>query len=240
MPTPAALPATIAARTLRDKLRQLAERGIDGEAESARKKLARLEARYDFDAAPEMDEINLFAGFTARRSSGKAKVLKTTNGCSSDIASFIKWALRSAFNIEGALQIKPDGNIALVVEADSESVPTLNRIAGVIRSSFEALWAQFALLPGATERDAKTFLLGLYDGMMDDARAAGTPLPARTPQKKAKGRARKNAVAHVPGLAIHPYTVALDLGRKIRLSVPIGAIVEELGEQERIARLNAA
>jgi hypothetical protein len=39
---------------------------------------------------------------------------------------------------------------------------------------------------------------------------------------------KKNAVTHAPGLHIHPYTIALSLGKQIRFSAPLTQMAAEL------------
>jgi hypothetical protein len=69
--------------------------------------------------------------------------------------------------------------------------------------------------------------MGLYDGMMNEARDAGQRLPGRAPARK-RPKAKRAAVPPDSGLHIHPYTVALGLGKKIRFSVPLEQITAEL------------
>jgi hypothetical protein len=74
----------------------------------------------------------------------------------------------------------------------------------------------------------------------DGRRAGGWLAPCTAHARTGQGEAKveKASAAHAPGLSIHPYTIALDLGKKIRFSVPIGEIVAELSEKERTARLH--
>jgi hypothetical protein len=58
-------------------------------------------------------------------------------------------------------------------------------------------------------------------------RAVGQPLPSR-PALKRRGRPTKSAVSAGTDLHIHPYTLALGLGRQIRFSVPLQEIAAEL------------
>ena len=42
----------------------------------------------------------------------------------------------------------------------------------------------------------------------------------------------------ITGIALHPYQIGVEMGRKVRLCVPVESIAGELAEAERIARLN--
>jgi hypothetical protein len=233
--------ATNKERAMREKLRELVERGVEGESVTARHKLERLESRFDFEAVSADEGPDLFSGRVSS-TPGKARALKL-KGLSSEVACYIKWALHAAFGVETSLRHEANGAVAVLVEASKTSLPTLNHVAEVIQRNFETLWSQFSGFPGASERDAKMFLLGLYDGMMDDRRAAGEPLPHRAPKKppgRRKAKAKSGPVPAAHGLSIHPYETALDLGKKIRLSVPLEAIADELMNKETVARLGAA
>ncbi len=68
--------------------------------------------------------------------------------------------------------------------------------------------------------------MGLYDGMMNNPRVMGQPLPNR-PGLRKKGRVKKSAGSPPASLHFHPYTLALGLGRQIRYSVPLQDIAAE-------------
>lgn len=221
-------PATKTAYKLRAKLRELSERGIEGERASAQAKLARLESRYDFTQTEQADGPDLFSGVFYR--SANAKQLCAFAGNEIAIGSFTKWAIENRAQIPCVWR-GPD----LFVEAESESLPQLRHIAEIIRANFAKLWAEFSAAPGIDGAERSNFFLGLYDGMMSDQWERGKPLPA-THRAPVKRSGKKRAIAAI-GLAIHPYNLALELGRKIRLTVPLGNIVAEL--QSEIARLAA-
>lgn len=154
---------------LRRALQSLVERGVEGEADVAGGKLARLESRYDFSAG-EMG--NLFSGTFHR--SERAVFLATFPPGEIIIAGFVKWAIENGAKIP-------------------------------------ALWRN--------------------DGMMSDAWPTGKALPASTPLKKQKrgtGDAR-------PGLTLHPYSVAVELGQGIRFNTPIAELTDQLSAT--VARL---
>lgn len=54
--------------------------------------------------------------------------------------------------------------------------------------------------------------------------------------KQPKGRSRSLVTA--PALALHPYAIGLEMGRKVRLSIPIEQIAGDLADAEKLARLN--
>jgi hypothetical protein len=113
-------------------------------------------------------------------------------------------------------------------------------IARHIAHSFRELLKQFGRLRGVTACDRKVFLHGLYDGMMGDIRGAGERLPSATPSRLKRSKPKKGAVALEPGLAVHPYTVALGLGRQIRFAVPLDEITAELERSTRPAIASSA
>ena len=69
--------------------------------------------------------------------------------------------------------------------------------------------------------------MGLYDGMMNETRNAGQRLPSR-PGLAKRQRGRRLAVPRAAGLHVHPYTLALGLGKQIRFSAPVEEIAAEL------------
>ena len=68
--------------------------------------------------------------------------------------------------------------------------------------------------------------MGLYDGMMDELRPA--LLPKRNARPDKIKRPRRKAVAPMPQVALHPYSVAVGFGKQIRFSVPWNLIAREL------------
>ena len=75
--------------------------------------------------------------------------------------------------------------------------------------------------------DRGIFVRGLYDGMMNEARGAGQRLPSR-PVAQKTSKAKKRAATNASNLHIHPYTVAVSLGKHIRFSAPLEQITAEL------------
>jgi hypothetical protein len=213
-------PAGLAARALLKKLQVLAEHGIDGEKIAAQRKLARLQARWDFGAPDPEETPDLFSGQFHR--STKARRICTFNAHEYDVANSVKWAIESSTGIACSHR-----NGDLLAEATAGTTKRLTEIAVQIARGFRTLLDQFSAVDGVSVKDRVAFVMGLYDGMMNDARDAGQRLPSRARAKKTP-KAKKGAVTHAPGLGIHPYTVALSLGKQIRFSAPLEQIAAEL------------
>jgi hypothetical protein len=202
------------------KLEALAARGIDGEKLAAQRKVDRLKARFDFSAPAPAETPDLFQG-TFRRSSNARRIWSFAQ-TEFDVANSVKWAVETATGIP-CLYRQRD----LLAEA---TPATANRLAGIaeqIAHSFRTLIAQFSAIDGVSVTDRGVFVMGLYDGMMNEPRDVGQPLPSR-PGVKRRPRSKKPAPNPATGLHIHPYTVAFSLGRQIRFSVPLREIAAEL------------
>jgi hypothetical protein len=215
-------PSTPKARALLRKLQALAERGIDGERLSAQNKIARLKARYDFglnDRADPAETPNLFSGAFQR--ARKARTIYSFEPAEFDVANSVKWAIESATKIPCHFR---DGE--LLTEATATTARRLKEIADHIACSFRALLVKFRALEGLSVSDRAAFVMGLYDGMMNEARAAGQRLPSRPLATKRKQKKRE--VAGSRGLHVHPYTLAVNLGKQIRFSAPVEQITAEL------------
>jgi hypothetical protein len=208
---------TTAARALFDKLAALAERGVNGEKIAAQTKLDRLKARYDF-TQPVKGTVDLFAGKFQRAS---VAVPVFTFGDDFDVAPSVKWAIEHATGIACAFRERE-----LLAEATPRTAKKLAGIAATIAESFVSLWQQYHQA-GANPADRNTFHLGLYDGMMNEPRPE--LLPTRAEKIKHSARCQKRAVVLAPGLTLHPYSVAVTLGQRIRFNVPLNLIAEELG-----------
>ena len=231
-----AKPATTKAHILRAKLAELVARGVDGEKDSAARKLARLEAAFDF-TAPNPDGADFFVdtpGASTIRRGQHARALDEVF-TDSEIAVFVKFAILAAYKVDGTIRDNRNGTFTVSVEAEIQSIKTLNFIAKTLHDAFRALLAAFLKLPGASERDSRMFIRAVYDGALNDEKKPGEKLPERSPTKAAKGR--KRSLVSV-GLALHPYQIGVEMGRKVRLCVPVESIAGELAEAERIARLN--
>jgi len=213
-------PANSKARALLKKLQALAERGIDGEKISAQKRLARLKARFDFSAPDPAETPDLFHGSYKR--STTARWIYTFESNEFDVANSVKWAIESATKIPCVYR---DGK--LLAEATPSTANRLTGIAVHIAHSFRTLVDKFSAVGGVSVNDRGVFVMGLYDGMMNEVRNVGQRLPSRPgPTKMRKGK--KRAAPPATGLHIHPYTVALSLGKQIRFSAPLEQIAAEL------------
>jgi hypothetical protein len=230
-PTKSRKPANRRVRLLRSKLEALAAVGIGGEKTNAQAKLDKLLARYDF-TAPAIEIKDMFRGtFTP---SPVARYLVAFDRADQDIAAAMKWAIENATQLQATFR-----GDQVWVEADTACLPTLANIALRIREGCRALWDRFATVPGVLPADRALFLRGIYDGMMNDGRAAGERLPARHVPSVRPTRTRKNALAAAPGLRVHPYTLALDLGRQLRFEAPVtdilGSLESAVGERKQLA-----
>ena len=221
-------PASSKARALLKKLEALAERGIDGEKLAARRKLARLKARFDFSQPGEAGEAGaphlFFGDFKPSRT---ARKIYSFGAHEFDVANSVKWAIESAAKVTCVYR---HGD--LLAEAAAPTARKLAEIAGYIANSFRALIEHFGALDGATAGDRNVFVMGLYDGMMGETRHTGDRLPGRSQGKKTR-KTKKVSPPHAAGLHVHPYTVGLSLGRQIRFSAPLEQITAELAEATR-------
>jgi hypothetical protein len=213
-------PATRKVRALLAKLTALAERGINGERANAQKKLARLQKRYDFTAPDLTATMDIFAG-VFKPASYALRVHRFDNN-ESDIANAVKWAIEQRTGIQCSFR---DGT-KLYADAMPDTAENLGKIAATVAQTFSELWKQYSAL-GANPLDRSVFVMGLFDGMQGESRAAGQPLPQRATVCRIKNR-KKRAVSLAPGLSLHPYTTAAGLGRQIAFNVPLDKLTEEL------------
>jgi hypothetical protein len=141
-----------------------------------------------------------------------------------DVANSVKWAIETATRIPCLFRGED-----LLAETAANTANKLSKVALHISESFQTLLHKFGQLDGVTASDRSLFVRGLYDGMMNDARGAGETLPSRTtPRPKHKKAKKTAALDHRPALAVHPYTVALGLGKHIRFAAPLEQIKAEL------------
>jgi hypothetical protein len=295
-------PATPKARKLRAALAALvAAPGTPDEGKAAQKKLDRLNRRYDFTAPPAVSADDLFKG--SFQPSRDAVPVATFTAGQGDIANSVKWAIENACRIPCLYSLAPiggegqgEGAIVLKAQATPGTACQLATIAGTITASFETLWTEYATAPGTAAADRYAFLMGLYEGMMNETRPLGAPLPPRAskPAKlkpddficrlpeelknfsdfnravekkfdqengtvtwiryyyngkciaqsapdlnqvklreafyKLQGKSAK-AMCRAPGVSIHPYTVAAQLGKSIRFNVPLPELRSQLASQ---------
>ena len=213
-------PANAKARALLKKLLALAERGIDGEKASAQRKIRRLKARFDFSGPEPAETPDLFSG--SFRRSATARPIYAFGPNEFEVANSVKWAIESATGIQCMHRDR-----VLLAEASAATARRLEEIALHIASSFRALLDKFSAVGGVSADDRGVFVMGLYDGMMNDRRNAGQPLPSRPGLTKWR-RGRKRPAPRAASLHIHPYTLAVGLGKQIRFSAPVEEITADL------------
>ncbi len=213
-------PAHSKAWTLLKKLQALAEQGIDGEKISAQNKIARLKTRFDFSLPDPAETPDLFSG-TFRHSTTVRRIYSFGRN-EFDVANSVKWAIESATKIPCVYR---DGE--LLTEATPSTAKRLTEIADHIARSFRALLDQFSAIDGVSVTDRHVFVMGLYDGMMNEVRNVGQRLPSRSRVTKMT-KAKKRVVTCSSALHIHPYTVAVNLGKQIRFSASLEQVTAEL------------
>lgn len=205
---------------LRRKLEALAAQGVNGEKIAAQRKLDRLCRRVDF-SGPDLSTPDIFAGvFTT---CAEASPVATFMPDDYDIAGAVKWAIEEAAHVPCLYR-----GGQLCAKAEPASAQRLQSIADTITKAFCQLWSQYRATPGANPADRATFVLGLSEGMMKEERR-NEALPTRASDRTArKVRAKARALAVAPGIALHPYAVAANLGKQIRFCVPLDTVAGEL------------
>lgn len=211
-----------------ERLADPANGGPPGEIAAANRKLQRLRSHYDFSKPDpgERDTLDIFSGIHLTRSARHTVRIHAFKTPDFDIANSVKWAIEQAIGIPCNFR---DGELSAAVNATTAK--RLGKIARHITQSFEALLTQFGKLEGVKVSDRRLFVRGLYDGMMNDPRGVGERLPGAIHSQPNRKKRTKNAAEPQPAsprLTVHPYTIALDLGRQIRLAAPIEAIAAEL------------
>jgi hypothetical protein len=213
-------PANSKARALLKKLLALAERGIDGEKASAQRKIRRLKTRFDFSGPDPAETPDLFSG--SFRRSATARPIYSFGPNEFEVANAVNWAIESATKIQCVYRDR-----VLLAEASPATARKLEEIALHIASSFRALLDRFSSVEGVSADDRGVFVLGLYDGMMNETRNAGQPLPSR-PGSAKRQRGRKRTAPRGASLHVHPYSLAVGLGKQVRFSAPMEEIAAEL------------
>ena len=218
--------ATSKARLRLAKLQALAEQGIDGEKEVARRKLARLKAAFDFTQRDPTETPDLFADFKFRPSENARHIARFEAG-EINISNAVKWAIEKAAGIE----CKYEG-LNLKAHATAATANKLAAIARHISLSFRELLSKFAMVDGVRFQDRTAFAMGLYDGMMNERRGHGDRLPGGfMPVKRRKQKVKAMAVGTAPRLTVHPYSLGVDLGKQVRFSAPLAGVAAELDER---------
>jgi hypothetical protein len=213
-------PANSKARALLKKLLALAERGIDGEKATAQRKIRRLKARFDFSGPDAAETPDLFGG--SFKPSATARRIYAFGPNEFEVANSVKWAIESATRIQCVHRDRE-----LLAEASPATARRLGEIALHIASSFRVLLDKLSAVGGVSAEDRGVFVMGLYDGMMNETRNAGQRLPSR-PGLAKRQRGRKRAASQAASLHVHPYTLAVGLGKQIRFSAPVEEIAAEL------------
>jgi hypothetical protein len=215
-------PATRRARELMFKLESLAARpGTASEGKSAARKIKRLKKIYDFDAkAPceQNDVKDIFKG-TFRAASVASQIYSFAEDYT--VANSVKWAIEYSTAIKCVWR---DG--VLLAQAEPSTAHKLHGIAVTIADSFRHLWEEFSKCSGVNAADRGVFIMGCYDGMMNEVRPAMLPNRASKPAKIKP--AKRKAIAPAPQVAVHPYSIAVGFGKQIRFSTPWNLIAKEL------------
>ena len=211
-------PATTGARRLRAKLEALAAAGIDGERTAAAHKLARLMARYDWHARDVAPAGDILAG--KYQLADHAQPIVQVD-CP-HTANAIKWAVESACGVP--CLHRGDTILAL---ATPSSCRRLAQAARSIAEGFAGTWQRFCAATTDATKARPLFFMGLYDGMMNEPRTVGQRLPEVAADARPV-RAKRKAVARPPGLSVHPYTLAVSLGRQIRFAAPTAQLFEAI------------
>lgn len=215
------VPPTPQARRLREKLAALVERGVNGERTAAEAKLARLDARYDFTVPDPTATRDLFEG--TFHPSTKAELIAKLADL--HIENAVKSAIEARCGIRCLFR-----SGELYAEATPETARQLRTIAATVAGGFSELWDRMKAAPGICDGDKTNFIAGLWDGMLNEQRI-GVALPTR-PGRSKPVRGKKRALV-AAGMAFHPYTVALHLGRQLCMCVPLDDITHGLESKIR-------
>jgi hypothetical protein len=94
-------PANTKVRALRDKLERLANPangGTPDEIAAAKRKLQRLQGRFDFTGPAPAETMDIFAGLIFKRNISRAAHVHTFRPADFDFASSVKWAIERRRN----------------------------------------------------------------------------------------------------------------------------------------------
>ena len=226
--------ATSAIRRRRDHLSEMAARGTHHEKSIARDKLKRLDARYDFAVPADIEAGDIFEGWERpARSQQSHPVLKVKKQWL-DAANLVKWVFQDKFQTSSGWRSLADG-AELLLDAGKDDAARFKPFAKNLHDTIVAACWEFSCGRVASELERAPFLNGLYDGLMDEPRPAGTMMPGFSPVAKKKMPRRKKPAkpaTHAGNAAtIHPYDIGRDTGKKLRVNIPR----EELCEGIRLA-----
>ena len=228
------LAAAASIRRSRDHLSEMAARGTCHEKSIAKDKLNRLEAKYDFGAPADLEPNDIFEGWERpARSHESHPVLKAKKKWL-DAANLIKWVFQDKFKTSSGWRSLADG-AELMLDAGKADTARFKPFAKNLHDTIVAACSEFSGDRAGGELDRAPFLNGLYDGLMDEPRPAGTMMPGFSPVAKKKPprnkKPAKSAAQPCTAAAIHPYDIGRDVGKKLRVNIPR----EELCEGIRLA-----
>ena len=224
-------PATSAIRRRRDHLSEMAARGTEHEKSIAKDKLKRLEARYDFAAPADLEAGDIFEGWERPAGSHESHSVLKAKKEWLDAANLIKWVFQDKFKTSSGWRSLPDG-AELMLDAGREDAARFKPFAKNLHDTIVAACTEFSRGRTVRELDRSPFLNGLYDGLMDEPRPAGTMMPGFSPVAKKKlPRRKKPAKSAAPAASaatIHPYDIGRDVGKKLRVNIPRDELCEAI------------
>jgi hypothetical protein len=210
----------------RASLLEMVERGTRHERDVAAVKLAKLEARYDFRAAPDKPREDLFQmcgniSIGCERSVPVISILLEDE----EIGSYVKWAFLHKFGVDSYWKrTKPDASM-LHVNVDKTAADSLRAVAEIIISRFKQLWTQYSERNAMRVEQRKPFYCGLYDGMMQSPRGVGEKVPMFSGTRRKKKKGSKEVASAVE---THPYEIGIVLGGMIRVNMPLRTLSSQL------------
>ncbi|MEI6072398.1 MAG: hypothetical protein WCS31_11445 [Verrucomicrobiae bacterium] len=226
--------ATSSIRRRRDHLSAMAERGTCHEKSIAKDKLKRLDARYDFGAPADLAPGDIFEGWDRPASSRQSHPVLKAKKEWLDAANLIKWVFQNKFKTSSGWRSLADG-AELLLDAGKDDTARFKPFAKNLHATIVAACSEFSRGPAVSELERAPFLNGLYDGLMDEPRPAGTMMPGFSPVAKKKLPRRKKTAKSAPqagtAATIHPYDIGRDAGKKLRVNIPR----QELCEGIRLA-----
>jgi hypothetical protein len=214
-------------------LEALVERGVGGEAQNAAKKLAHIVHYFDFRKPKAADLKDIFAGIAKTlKTDAEARHLVTFERGDIELASWVQWSVANGLKIETKQRQSPDNwRISIHAHVAIGQLKTVAKLAAKVGKSFASAWHSFQTKTHAPLSDRRVFFSGLYAGMMDDERKPGEQIapPIVSRAKAPRGKQTVGAVA------VHPYELAIILGRAMRLDTKPGRIEAMIEQATRRA-----
>jgi hypothetical protein len=204
----------------------MVERGTRHERDVAAAKLAKLDARYDFRAAPDKSREDLFQ-MCANINAGCEESLPVISILVEDeeVGSYVKWAFLHKFGVDSYWKkTKPDASM-LHANVDKAAADSLRPVAEIILSRFKQLWTQYSERNTLRAEQRRPFYCGLYDGMMQSPRSAGEKVPMFSGSRRRKKKGSKEVASSVE---THPYEIGTVLGGMIRVNAPLRTLSSQL------------